>query len=121
MLKAFRETFSVGLLNWNSFPYVHQVCVCVPVLNRVRHLVTPRIVACQFPLSVGFSWPEYCSGLLFPSPGDLPEPGTKLMSPYTAGGFSTTEPPGKPIYIRCCSLSLQKAAVETAAYLLHGQ
>ena len=45
---------------------------------------------------MGFSWPEYCSGLPFPSPGDLPDPGTKLMSPSTAGGSSATEPPGSP-------------------------
>ena len=35
-------------------------------------------------------------GLLFPSPGDLPNPGFKPMSPALAGRFSATEPPGKP-------------------------
>ena len=38
-------------------------------------LVTPRTVACQAPLSMGFSRQEYWSGLPFPSPGDLPNPG----------------------------------------------
>ena len=38
-------------------------------------LVTPWTVACQAPLSVGFSRQEYWSGLLFPSPGYLPNPG----------------------------------------------
>ena len=39
---------------------------------------------------------EYWSGLPFPLPGDLPDPGIKLTSPTLAGGFFTTEPPGKP-------------------------
>ena len=39
-------------------------------------LVTPWTVACQTPLSMGFSRQECCSGLPFPSPGDLPDPGS---------------------------------------------
>ena len=38
-------------------------------------LVTPWTVACQVPLSMGLSRQEYWSGLPFPSPGDLPDPG----------------------------------------------
>ena len=38
----------------------------------------------------------YWSGFLFFSPGDFPEPGTEPVSPALAGGFFTTEPPGKP-------------------------
>ena len=56
-------------------------------------LVTPWTVACQSPLSMGFPRQEYWSGLLFPSPGDLPDPGIKPMapaSPVLAGGFFTT-------------------------------
>jgi len=48
-----------------------------------------------------FSRQEYCSGLPFPSPGELPDPGIKPMSPVSpalAGRFFTTEPPGKPSY-----------------------
>ena len=47
---------------------------------------------------MGFSKQEYWSGLLFPPPGDLPDPGIKPMfpvSPALAGGFFTTEPPGE--------------------------
>ena len=36
--------------------------------------MTPLTVACQAPLSMGFSRQDYWSGLLFPSPGDLPDP-----------------------------------------------
>ena len=39
----------------------------------------------------------YWSGLAFPSPGDLPNPGIELVSPALAGGFFTAESPGKPI------------------------
>ena len=47
-------------------------------------------VAHQDPLSIGFSREEYQSGLPFPSPGDLPNPGIELMSltsPALVGGF----------------------------------
>ena len=53
----------------------------------------PWTVARQAPLSMGFSRQEYWSGLLFPLPGDLPDPGIEpmsLMSPALAGGFFTT-------------------------------
>ena len=45
---------------------------------------------------MGFPWQEYWSGLPFPPLGDLPNPGIKPTSPALAGGFFTTEPPGKP-------------------------
>ena len=44
-------------------------------------LATPWTVACQAPLSVGFPRQEYWSGLPFPPPGDLPDPGIKSASP----------------------------------------
>ena len=42
-----------------------------------------------------FSRQEYWNGLPFPSPGDVPDPGIKLVSSALAGRFFTTEPPGK--------------------------
>ena len=48
---------------------------------------TPWTVAHQAPLSVGFPRQEYCSGLPFPSPRDLPNPGIEPRSPALAGGF----------------------------------
>ena len=50
-------------------------------LSHVWLFVTPWTVACQAPLSTGFSSQEYCSGLLFPSLGDLPDLGIKPRSP----------------------------------------
>ena len=59
-------------------------------------LCDPWTVAYQAPPSTGFSWQQYWSGLPFPSPGDLPNPGIEPASPALAGGFFTTEPPRKP-------------------------
>ena len=59
--------------------------------------VTPWTVTHQA-VSMGFPRQEYWSGLSFPSPGDLPNPGIKPKSPVLAGQFFTTEPPGKPNY-----------------------
>ena len=53
-------------------------------------------LACQAPLSMGFSGQEYWSELPFPTPEDLPDTGIKPGSPaLQAGRFFTTEPPGK--------------------------
>ena len=53
----------------------------VKSLRHVRLVVTPWTVAYQVPPSMGFSRQEYWSGLPFPSPGDLPDPGIKPGSP----------------------------------------
>ena len=50
-------------------------------LSRVRLCMTPWTVARQAPLSMGFSKQEYQSGLPFPSPGDIPDPGIEPTSP----------------------------------------
>ena len=75
-------------------------CVCVLSHIAVSDSVTPRTVARQALLSLGFPGQEYWSGLPFPSPGDLPDPGIEPSSPASPaleGRFFTTEPPGKPI------------------------
>ena len=61
--------------------------------SRVQLFVTLWIVACQAPLSMGFFRKEYSSGLPFPPPEDLPNPGTEpasLSSPALPGRFFTT-------------------------------
>ena len=55
--------------------------VKVKVLSRVLLFATPWTVAYQAPLSMGFSWQEYWSGLPLPSPGDLSNLGTEPGSP----------------------------------------
>ena len=64
--------------------------------------VTSWTVDCQPPLTMGFPRQEYWSGLPFPSPGDLPNPGIKPVSTVLQADFFpfffflTTEPVGKP-------------------------
>ena len=60
-------------------------------------LATPWTVACQAPLSMGFSRQDYWSGLPFPSPDDLLDPGIKHRSPTLEADALTSEPPGKPL------------------------
>ena len=57
------------------------LCVCVPLLGCVQLNRTLWTVACQAPLFIGFSRQEYWSGLPFPSPEDLPNPGIEPRSP----------------------------------------
>ena len=72
--------------------FVHQCSA--KSLSCVRLFCHPMgCVACQAPLSVGFPRQEYWSGLPFPTPGDLPNPGikpTSLRSPALASRFFTT-------------------------------
>ena len=71
----------------------------VQSLSPAWLLETLWTVACQVPLSIGFSRQEYWSRLPFPSPGDLPDPGIERAShasPALSGGFFTTVPPGTP-------------------------
>ena len=71
--------------------------VKVKSLSHVRPSETPWTVAYQAPLSMGFPRQEYWSGLPFPPPGYLPDPGIEPMSPAMAGRFFTIELPRKPI------------------------
>ena len=59
-------------------------------------LCNPWTVAHQAPPSMGFSRQEYWSGLPFPSPGDLPDPGIEPTSPTLQADALTSAPPGKP-------------------------
>ena len=60
--------------------------------------MTPWAGARQAPLSMGFPRQEYRSGLLFPPPGALPNPGIESVSPTLTGRFFTTKLLGKPIH-----------------------
>ena len=71
------------------------MCACAQSLSCIRLFGTPWTVVYQAPLSMGFSGEESWSGLPFPPLGDLPNPGIESASSALAGGFFTTEPPGK--------------------------
>ena len=70
------------------------VCACAQSISRVQLFVTPQTAASQAPLSMGFSRQGSWSGLPFPPPGDLPNPGIEPKSPALAGRFFATEPCG---------------------------
>ena len=65
--------------------------------SHVQLFVTPWTIALQAPLSVIFSRQEYCSGLPFLSPEDLPDPGIKPRSPTLQVDSLPSEPPGKSV------------------------
>ena len=72
--------------------------VKVKLDSCVQLFVTPWTIAHQAPPSIGFSRQEYWSGLPFPSPGDLPDPGIEPKSSTLQADALTSEPPGKPAY-----------------------
>ena len=79
------------------------VCV-LSHFSHVQLFATPWTVARQAPLSMGFSRQEPWSGLPFPSPGDLPDPGIELLStvsPALQADSSPTELQGKPKPRQC--------------------
>ena len=69
--------------------------VKVKSLSCVRLFVIPWIVAYQSPQSMEFSRQEYWSGLPFPSPGDLADPGIEPWSPASQAHALLSEPPWK--------------------------
>ena len=90
-----RPKKSIGLQ-----PLVHVNWSEVKLLSRVRLFATPWTVAYQAPLSMVFSMQEYWSGLPFPSPGDLPDPGIEPRSPALYADALPSEPPKKSTWAK---------------------
>ena len=83
-------------------------------LFSVRLFTTPWTIAHQAPLSMGFSRQEHWNELACPSPGDLPDPGIKPVSPCSsciAGKFFTAEPPGNRGGIKSLGREIEKGAM----------
>ena len=78
MMCAHRAIFYNG---WKQMILYMYNSVCKTRVSHVQLSVTPWIVARQAPLSMEFSRQDYWSGLPFPSPGDLPDPGIEPGSP----------------------------------------
>ena len=81
------------------------IYVCACVLSHVRLFATLWTAAHQAPESMGFSRPEYWSGLPFPPPGDLPDPGIRPESPALQAVsllLSHQKSGGSDIYIYMC-------------------
>ena len=93
-----------------SLYFLSRHCAVVTVLTQLcLTLLRPcgQTLTHQAPLSMGFSRQKYWSGLPFPPPGNLPNPGIELTSPAPpalASGFFTTVPPGKPV--SSCTLKI---------------
>ena len=72
--------------------YAQSLQSCLTLCNPIGYSL-------QAPLSMEFFRQEYWSGLPFPSPGDLPNPGVKLRSPVLQADTLPSEPPGKPKFL----------------------
>ena len=81
------------------------ITLCGLVAKSCPTLATPWTVVFQAPLPVGFSKQEYWSGLPFPSPGDLPNPGIEPWSPALQADTLPSEPPG--IYLESPANSMR--------------
>ena len=89
--------------------------MCAQSFSCVQLFAIPQTAVSQAPLSMEFSRQEYWTGLLFPPPGHLPNPGIKPASPVSpalAGRFFTTRSPGKPSWEY--SLSERKKVIGTS-------
>ena len=89
------RSWSTSLYSRNWHTIIKQWCLLLLSHAVVSKLFTsPCTVVHQAPLSVVCSRQEHWSGLLFPWPGDLPDPGIEPESPALADRFFTTEPAG---------------------------
>ena len=93
IIKVGRNVFFNVLWNFTGVISLFHYARVLSHFSHVQLFATLWIVACQTPLSMGFSRQEYWSGLACPFPGNLPDPGIEpvsLMSPALAGVFFTT-------------------------------
>ena len=100
-------SLSINQMFNHTFLYSDAVTKSVSLSRKVKVLITQSCltvisgsVACQAHLSMEFSSREYWSGLSFPSPGDLPNPGIKPRSLASWADSLPSEPPEKPFIIR---------------------
>ena len=89
------------------------ILLCAQSLSRVRLFGAPGTVARQAPLSMGFPGQEYCSGLPFPSAGDLLDPGTKPTSPALAGSLYRLRHKGSPSIREFSSVQFTRSASDS--------
>ena len=93
-----RGIFQTRVLKWGATAFsVKLVYSYLNYQNQTKSTKIGNYMDCSppGPLSMEFSRQEYWSGLPFPSPGDLPDPGIELGSPEFQGDSLPSEPPGK--------------------------
>ena len=96
--------------------------VCAQSPSHVQLFVTPKTATQKTPLSMGFSRQDCWSGLPFPLPGDIPDPGIEPLSPASpefAGRFFTTEAPGNPVVMND-NCHLRSLCMPGSAFNSHG-
>ena len=91
-----RAAFQTLLLTMIATPRDSCLLLLLSRFSRVRLCATPWTAAHQAPPTLGFSRQEYWSGLPFPSPEDLPNPGIEPTSPALQADSLPAEPQGKP-------------------------
>ena len=89
-----------SLVSRMELPSQPQLVMKVLVAQSFDFFVIPWTAACQAPLFMEFSRPEYWSELPFPSPGDLPNPETESRFPVLQADSSPSEPPGVTCQMR---------------------
>ena len=110
-LTSVERRVPISRITTNKISFHNWVIVLYSGTRPYLTLVTPWTEAHQAPLSMEFSRQEYWSGLLFPPPGDLPNPGiepSSLASPALAGGFFTTS-----AALQCCRKHLLSLILTT--------
>ena len=90
------------------------------LLSRAGLFATPWTVACQASLSMGFSRQEYWSGLPFPSPGALPNPGIKPEFPALQADSLPSEPQGSPSPQKSIIIQTQKSTYYVIPFCICG-
>ena len=108
------KSFDIKICIKNIFKKIFNLHQVAKVLQGMHvcvlscFFVTLWTLACQAPLSMGFSRQEYQSGWACPPPGDLPNPGIKpisITSPALEGGFFNTSATQEAYYKGCCCCS----------------
>ena len=91
--------YTISRLKEKKVKFIIIIIIIIHSLSHVQFFATPWTVAHQASLSMGVSRQEYWSGLTFPSPGDLPDPGIKPRSPILQADTLTSEPPEKSLLL----------------------
>ena len=97
----FKRLFKISLSKYFSVDVEHirrSVCCCLVTVVSNSFLI-PWTIAQQTSLSMGFHRQEYWSGLPFPSPGDLPDPGTEPISPVLQVNYLPPSHLGSPMKV----------------------
>ena len=98
LFQSFFKIIFSFIFNWRIIALQYCVSLCQKESAKsCPTIAIPWTIAHQDPLSMGFPRQEYWSGLSFPPPGNLSNPGIEPPSPALADGFFTAEPSGKPI------------------------